>query len=87
MFLAAARSLRGCRRLAEDLEPPPDPEAVRGAKEWLRRHQPQQFPYSERVDQPALTARIDLTQAREMSPSFDRCYRHVARLLAVPAER
>jgi hypothetical protein len=34
-FLAAAESLRGNRGLATDLNPPPDPETIRGAKEWL----------------------------------------------------
>ncbi len=36
-FLASAHSLGGKRGLAHDLEPPPDPEAVQGAKEWLSR--------------------------------------------------
>ena len=36
-FLAAAESLRGKRGLQEDLTAPPDPEAIRGAKEWLLR--------------------------------------------------
>lgn len=34
-FLAAARSLRGRRGLPENLEPPPNPEAIRDAKGWL----------------------------------------------------
>ena len=33
-FLAAAESLRGHRNLALDLSCPPNPEDVRGAKEW-----------------------------------------------------
>lgn len=36
-FLAAAESLRGWRGLPETLEAPGDPEAIRGAKEWLGR--------------------------------------------------
>ncbi len=80
-FIAAAGSLGGCRRLNEDLAPSPDPEAVSGAKEWLRRHQPRQYPYSARADQAALTAVFDMDLARRASPSFDKCYREIAGLL------
>ena len=34
-FLAAAESLQGQRGLKNDLQPPNNPEAIRGAKEWL----------------------------------------------------
>ena len=34
-FLAAAESLRGQSSLGDDIHPPNDPEAIRGAKEWL----------------------------------------------------
>src|SRR5262245_29256782 len=34
-FVAAAESLRGRRGLAADLASPAEPEAIRGAKEWL----------------------------------------------------
>lgn len=36
-FIAAVRSLRGIAGIPEDTEAPPDPEAIRGAKEWLSR--------------------------------------------------
>jgi hypothetical protein len=71
-FLAAAASLGGKRDLANDLQPPPDPEAVPGAKEWLRRHLPPNRKYSETTDQPALTAVFDLEAARQRSDSFDK---------------
>jgi hypothetical protein len=79
-FLAAARSLRGCRGLSEDLEPPDDPEAVRGAKEWLAERM-DSASYSEVRDQAALTAQFDLTEAKRSS-SFDKCFREVTRLIA-----
>lgn len=78
-FLAAASSLRGCRGLPEDLEPPDNPEAVRGAKEWLAGRM-DSASYSEVRDQAALTARFDLTEARHSS-SFDKCFREVTRLI------
>ena len=78
-FLAAAQSLRGCRGLPKDLEPPPQPEAIRGAKEWLNQRVTTGA-YSSNVDQASLTAVFDLEPARR-APSFDKCYREVIRLL------
>jgi hypothetical protein len=80
-FLAAAESLRGRRGLRDDLEPPPDPEAVRGAKEWLRDRMEGSRTYAETLDQVALTAVMDIEGARR-ADSFDKCYREVAGLLA-----
>jgi hypothetical protein len=62
-FLAAAHSLRGKRGLAEDLEPPADPESIRDAKGWLASHTPHGFSYKPTIDQPALTKLFDLEQA------------------------
>jgi len=78
-FLAAARSLRGQRSLSDALEPPLDPEAVRGAKEWLNRNMSVDGPYREVLHQPALTAIFDLEQAAT-APSFRRFVREVHRL-------
>jgi len=62
-----------------------DPEAIRGAKEWLRdRHSCAR--YSETVDQPALTAIFDIQLARKRSPSFDKFYREVERCLLAASE-
>lgn len=79
-FLAAAESLRGQRDFPDDLAAPPDPETVRGAKEWLGRHRPLEQTYSETTDQPALTAKFDLQAARR-ARSFDKCFREIVRLL------
>jgi len=79
-FLAAAASLRGTRGLDASVEPPPDVEAIQGAKEWLRDHQSDLPRYSAPVDQAALTAVMDLDEARAC-PSFDKCYREIAALL------
>ncbi len=77
-FLAAAESLRGQRGLPLDLEPPPDPEAVRDAKGWL--HAQMSNGYSETLDQPALAATFDWTQARRL-PSFDKLLRDLLGLV------
>lgn len=68
-FLAAAHSLAGRRRLPTDLRPPPNPEDIRGSKQWLSRQMPLGQPYSETVDQAALAA------------IFDKCFRDITTLL------
>ena len=79
-FLAAAESLRGKRGLRSDIHPPNEPEAIRGAKEWLNGQMDGTRKYSERFDQPALAALFDMEQARQ-ADSFDKCYRDIVRLL------
>ena len=79
-FLAAAESLCGQRGLGNDIHSPNDPEAIRGAKEWLSHRMEGSRTYSETHDQPALTARFDIEQARR-ADSFDKCYRDITRLL------
>jgi hypothetical protein len=63
-FLAAANSLRRLPIVRKDAEPPPEPEEIRGAKEYLTRAL--LVPggvYSETVDQVSLTAEMDLVEA------------------------
>ena len=78
-FIAAIDSLRGQRGLKDNLQQARNPEAIRGAKEWLSR-QMENRSYSETVDQPKLTARFDFDQARR-TDSFNKCYRDIVRLL------
>jgi hypothetical protein len=78
--LASASSLRGLRGLASDLEPPPDPEAIRGAKEWLTARMPAGRSYKETLDQPALTSSMDLLQAKA-APSFDKFFRDLVTII------
>ncbi len=84
-FLASAVSLRGVHGLPADLEPPPEPEAIRSAKEWLGRRMPRG--YSETVDQPTLAAKFDLAAAARSAPSFDKLRRDLQRLLGDPPVR
>ena len=71
-FIAALESV-----VSDAPSAPADPEAIRGAKEWIRRHQP----YRPTVDQAPLTARFDLTEARRNAPSFRKMCRAVHALL------
>jgi len=80
-FLAAAESLSGHRGLRNNLVSPADPEAVRGAKEWLEQHMVGKHCYRETLDQAPLAARMDLDLARRRSPSFDKVWREIDRLL------
>ena len=81
-FLAAARSLQGKRALPADLEPPPHPESIGGAKEWLSDRMPSGRKYVETLDQPALTAVFDMEQASVGSASFARCLREIGNMLS-----
>ena len=82
--LAAARSLRGWRGLPDNLEPPADPQAVRGAKEWLTGRMPTTSAYSPTADQASLANALDLHEARTAS-SFDKFCRAVCALVAPAA--
>jgi hypothetical protein len=79
-FLAAAESIRGMRGLALDLSAPPEPETIRGAKEWLTTRKIDGTAYSPTVDQAALSAIFNLASARR-ADSFDKCYRTVVGML------
>jgi hypothetical protein len=78
-FLAAAPSLRSVGGLPGDLEAPPDPEAVRGAKEWLAARMP--AGYDPPNHQPLFTERFSLAQAAAV-PSFARLQRKVQELVS-----
>lgn len=79
-FIAAAESIRGKHRLSETLERVPEPEGIRGAKEWLNSRMPPNQPYVETIDQPALTHLFDMRAARRAN-SFDKCFREIVKLL------
>ncbi len=79
-FLAGAASLRGKRGLKPDIEPPPNPEGVRGAKEWLSARMVGKT-YGEMTDQAPLTQLFDIPQALASARSFRKCYKEIERLL------
>lgn len=69
-FLADAASLNGRRGIeVQSGDEPADPDAIRGAKEWISRriHSGR---YRETTDQAALCAAIDIDIARAKSRSF-----------------
>lgn len=80
-FLAGAASLGGRRGLPEPLSPPPHPEAVRDAKGWLQGRRTDGLAYSPTIDQPALSATVDVDLVRAGSPSFDKLWRDFERFL------
>jgi hypothetical protein len=80
-FIAGITALAGQRQLESDLAPPPDPEGIHDAKGWLSRQMTEPRRYKETTDQAAFAARFDLAAARKGSPSFDKMWREVVRLL------
>jgi hypothetical protein len=85
-LLASADSLRGHRGLPDDLEPPGDSEAIRDAKGWLQDRRIDGRAYSPTIDQPALTAVLQLDRARTRSASFDKLWRDIEHLIAATSE-
>ncbi len=78
-LLAAAESIAGTRGVLPEISAPPEPESIRGAKEWLdhRMH----GSYRPTADQASLTAGFDMVSARRRSASFDKMWRAMAALL------
>lgn len=74
-FVAAAGSLAEYLELEGAL--PTDPEAQQLKKAWIQGHF--RGAYSPTVDQPKLTAAMDLVACRAASPSFDKLCRELAR--------
>lgn len=73
-FVAGAETLREYLKLAGAESIPTDPEGQRCGKQWIA----QRFAgakYSETVDQPRLTAAMDLRASRQRGPSFDKLCR------------
>ncbi|MFF2217366.1 DUF4276 family protein [Streptomyces antibioticus] len=86
-FLAGAASLAGRAGLPHALQPPPRPESIRGAKEWLSRQMPPGATYQETAHQPSFAAQFDLDAARAAAPSFDEFCRDVKFLVTGERER
>lgn len=80
-FVAAADSLSEFLHIDPPGEIPDDPEGARCGKRWIQ----QRFKmgkYSETVDQPRMTARMNLLTCRDRSPSFAALCRKVGRRLS-----
>ncbi|MDA8080831.1 MAG: DUF4276 family protein [Actinomycetota bacterium] len=80
-FIASVSSLAGKNGLPNNISKPNNPENIRGAKEWLGRQMAGSRTYSPTTDQPALTKLFDMALARRNSPSFDKFWRDVEKLL------
>jgi hypothetical protein len=80
-FLGAAPSIAGKRNLPNTLQSHPQPESIRGCKEWLSSQMPRGAAYNEVEDQAALTDAFDLDMAKFACPSFNKCHRELVVLL------
>jgi hypothetical protein len=80
-FVACAESLGDCLELGNDVLIPENPEDERAGKGWIKKHI-RAAKYSETVDQPRLTSRMDFGMCRKRSPSFNKLCRELqARIL------
>jgi hypothetical protein len=75
-FVASAASLTEFLEWNDEEDLPVDPEAKRMGKGWIEKRF-NGVKYSETVDQPKLTAKMDLQLCRDRSPSFDKLCRDV----------
>lgn len=82
-FLTGGDPIAGHPSMREDAVFPDEPESVRGAKERLESLFKHGHYYSETVDQPAFSDRINLVLARTRSRSFDKFYRDAVRMLSL----
>lgn len=81
-FLAGITSIAArSTHFAAGLTYPADPEAKRGAKEWLAKHMPSTIKYKEVLHQEHFTRLLDFAQARRAA-SFQRLERALQELLA-----
>jgi hypothetical protein len=71
-FLGAKESLRGVHAIRANASSPPNPEAIRGAKERLTSNMEGNRRYLEVDDQPAFAEKVDLALALERCPSLQR---------------
>jgi Domain of unknown function (DUF4276) len=81
-YMAAAPSLAGQHGFPDSFPLPSDPEGPRDCKGWLTTARTDGLKYRPTVDQALLASVFDLEMARANSPSFDKFYREVVRLLA-----
>jgi hypothetical protein len=79
-FLGSKESLRGVRGIRSTATAPPEPEAIRGAKERLSRNM-EVGGYLEVDDQPAFASIMDLDLARERCASFRRLWTALERMV------
>jgi hypothetical protein len=85
-FVAAAESLDRYLDLPPGESAPQHPERARCGKGWVEEHF--RGRYSETIDQPRMTAAMDLGLCRRRSPSFDKLCRELEkRLLPIQPER
>lgn len=85
-FVASAESMADVLRVVPGEEIPEEPEKRGLGKAWIARRMRGQS-YSETVDQPRLSARVDVSLARRRSPSFDKLCREVLSRLGTAERR
>jgi hypothetical protein len=75
-FVASADSLGDYLNVPSQASIPFDPESARTGKGWIKKHI-KAVNYSETIDQPRLTAKMDFDLCRARSKSFDKLCREL----------
>ncbi len=75
-FLAATSSIS----TLENVQPPHNPESIKGAKEWLSKNMRGEN-YEPTLHQASFTTKFDLQMARAAAPSFDKLCRDLTTML------
>ena len=91
-FLASIETIRGRRVkgeafLPDDVEPPPEPEAIRSPKGWLKRWLVDDRFYKEKEDMAPLTALLDCARIRRRCRSFRRLDHAIEQLVTAVDEQ
>jgi hypothetical protein len=77
-FVGAAESLQKFLNLGSEVAIPSAPEESGSGKNWIA-ERINRASYSETVDQPSMTKKMNLNQCRERCPSFDKLCRELER--------
>jgi hypothetical protein len=77
LFLSDFETTKVVMKLSESATAPTDPESIRGAKKVIDDYLPQNRAYKEPIDQPRITAHLDL----DVLLTRSRCYRHLVAVL------
>lgn len=70
LFLAERKAAQLILKIKDSVSFPPQPESIRGTKEWLSKHMESGYAYKETLHQEKLTAQLNIDELRTYSNSY-----------------